>query len=201
MAPRSPYAASKAAADLLALACFETYGYPVIVTRCSNNYGPYQFPEKVLPLMISNALEGRPLPVYGDGLNVREWIHVDDHCRGLALVLDRGRPGRVYNIGSGAERTNIDLIKAMLAELARAAGRPAAEYEALITFVKDRPGHDRRYALDTSRLRTELGFEPRIPLDQGLALTVDWYLSNRPWCERIKSGAYREYYENMYGRR
>ncbi|MBU2547728.1 MAG: dTDP-glucose 4,6-dehydratase, partial [Proteobacteria bacterium] len=169
LAPRSPYAASKAAADLLVLAAFETYGLPAVITRCSNNYGPFQFPEKVLPLMISNALEGRPLPVYGDGLNVREWIYVDDHCRALDRVLNDGLPGRVYNIGSGQERTNIDLIRAMLLELAEAAGRPFSAFENLITYVQDRPGHDRRYALDTARIREELGFEARIGLEAGLS--------------------------------
>jgi len=199
LAPRSPYSASKAAADLLALAVFQTYGFPVVITRCSNNYGPYQFPEKLLPLMITNALEDSPLPIYGDGLNVRDWIFVTDHCRALDLVLQRGEPGRIYNIGGRAERTNLELVEAMLEELARIAGRPAAEYRRLITFVKDRPGHDRRYAIDDRRLRLELGFEPLVGLETGLSRTVAWYLDHRTWWERIKSGAYRQYYQEMYG--
>jgi len=201
LAPRSPYSASKASADLLALAAFETYGFPVIITRCSNNYGPYQFPEKVLPLMITNALEGKPLPVYGDGQNVRDWIHVSDHCRALDKVLLQGRPGRIYNIGGGAERANIGLIKTVLAELAQITGCPVREYQDLITFVQDRPGHDRRYAIDDSRIRTELGFKPSVTLNKGLAQTVAWYLANRGWWERVKSGAYQQYYEEMYGGR
>lgn len=200
LAPRSPYAASKAAADLLALACFSTHGFPVVITRCSNNYGPYQFPEKVLPLMISNAIEGQTLPVYGDGLNVREWIHVDDHCRALDLVLEKGRPGRVYNVGSSEERTNLDLIGNVLGILAQVTNREVSEYEALIRMVTDRPGHDRRYALDSDRIKTELGFHISIPISEGLSRTVDWYLNHREWWERIKTGAYRQYYEDLYGR-
>jgi len=199
LAPRSPYSASKAAADLLALAAYQTYGFPVIITRCSNNYGPCQFPEKLLPLMITNALEGKPLPIYGDGLNVRDWIFVTDHCRALDLVLQRGEPGRIYNIGGRAERTNLELVEAMLEELAQVVGRPAAEYRRLITFVQDRPGHDRRYAIDDRRLRLELGFEPLVDLETGLSRTVAWYLDHRTWWERIKSGAYRQYYQEMYG--
>jgi len=201
LAPRSPYSASKAAADLLALAAYQTYGFPVVITRCSNNYGPYQFPEKLLPLMITNALEGAPLPIYGDGLNVRDWIFVTDHCRALDLVLHRGEPGRIYNIGGRSERTNLDLVGAVLEELARIVGRPAAHYRRLITFVKDRPGHDRRYAIDDARLRSELAFEPVVSLEEGLDRTVAWYLAHRPWWERIKSGAYRRYYQEMYGGR
>ena len=201
LAPRSPYAASKASADLLCLAAFETHGFPVSITRCSNNYGPYQFPEKVLPLMITNALEDKPLPVYGDGSNVREWIHTEDHCRALHRVLIDGQPGRVYNVGSGEERANLDLIKTMLAVLAEATGRAVGEYESLITFVKDRPGHDWRYAIDGSRLEEELGFNCRIGLEEGLKMTVNWYLENRTWWERIKSGAYRDYYEENYAQR
>lgn len=189
--PSSPYSASKAAADLLALAYHRTHGLPVIVTRCSNNYGPYQFPEKLIPLMITSALEGRPLPVYGDGLNVRDWLHVEDHCRALELVLFRGRPGEIYNIGGHGERTNLEVVRAILKIL----GKP----ESLIRFVKDRPGHDRRYAIDPSKITRELGWRPRYTFEEGLAETVEWYVKNRFWWERIKSGEYREYYMKMYG--
>ena len=199
LAPRSPYAASKASADLLALACFHTYGFPVVITRCCNNYGPYQFPEKVLPLMISNAIQGQTLPVYGDGLNVREWIHVDDHCRALDLVLENGRSGRVYNVGSGEERTNLDLIRNVLHILAQATNREGSTYESLIRMVADRPGHDRRYALDSSRIKTELGFTTSIPFTEGLSGTVAWYLDHRQWWQDIKNGVYRQYYEDLYG--
>ncbi|MBE3588288.1 MAG: dTDP-glucose 4,6-dehydratase [Thermoanaerobacteraceae bacterium] len=191
--PSSPYSASKAAADLLALAYHRTHGLPVAVTRCSNNYGPYQFPEKLIPLMITNALEDRPLPVYGDGLNVRDWLHVEDHCRALELVLYRGRPGEIYNIGGHGERTNLAVVRTILHLLDKPAG--------LIRFVKDRPGHDRRYAIDPSKITRELGWQPRHTFERGLAATVEWYVKNRPWWERIKSGAYREYYERMYGGR
>ncbi|SHI89475.1 dTDP-glucose 4,6-dehydratase [Desulfofundulus thermosubterraneus] len=189
--PSSPYSASKAAADLLALAYHRTYGLPVVITRCSNNYGPYQFPEKLIPLMITNALENQPLPVYGDGLNMRDWLHVEDHCRALELVLFRGKPGEVYNIGGHGERTNLEVVQAILKHL----GKP----ESLIRFVKDRPGHDRRYAIDPSKITRELGWEPRHKFEEGLAATVEWYIINRSWWERIKSGAYREYYQKMYG--
>jgi dTDP-glucose 4,6-dehydratase len=189
--PSSPYSASKAAADLLALAYHRTHGLPVIVTRCSNNYGPYQFPEKLIPLMITNALEGRPLPVYGDGLNVRDWLHVEDHCRALELVLFRGRPGEIYNIGGHGERPNIEVVQMIL----RLLNKP----ESLIRFVKDRPGHDRRYAIDPSKITRELGWRPRYTFEEGLAETVEWYVKNRFWWERIKSGEYREYYMKMYG--
>ncbi|AKX92992.1 epimerase [Moorella thermoacetica] len=169
--PSSPYSASKAAADLLALAYYKTYNLPVIVTRCSNNYGPYQFPEKLIPLMITNALEDRPLPVYGDGLNVRDWLHVRDHCIALDLVLHKGRPGQVYNIGDNNERTNIEIVRRVLREL----GKP----ESLITFVQDRPGHDRRYAIDATRLLRELGWQPAYDFEQGLKETIRWYCENR----------------------
>ncbi|MFH1091366.1 MAG: dTDP-glucose 4,6-dehydratase [Pseudomonadota bacterium] len=201
LAPRSPYAASKAASDLLCQAAFETHRLPVIITRCSNNYGPYQFPEKLLPLMLTNALEGKPLPVYGDGRNIRDWIYVSDHCRALGLVLERGRPGRIYNIGGQSERTNLDFIKAMLAELSLATGQSLAEYESLITFVQDRPGHDRRYAINAALIREELGVSPLVDPSEGLARTVEWYLRRRVWWERIKSGEYHRYYEEVYGRR
>jgi len=189
--PNSPYSASKAAADLLCRAYHRTYGLPVCITRCSNNYGPYQFPEKLIPLMIANALEGKPLPVYGDGRNVRDWLFVEDHCRAVDLVMRRGRPGAVYNIGGGNEMENIAIVRLLLELLERD--------EALITFVTDRPGHDRRYAIDATRLREELGWEPRHDFASGIRATVRWYLEHRDWWERVRSGAYREYYDRMYG--
>lgn len=183
LAPNSPYSASKAAADLLVRSYHHTYGLPVLITRCSNNYGPYQFPEKLIPLMITNALEGKDLPVYGDGLNVRDWIHVEDHARALDLVLHRGRLGEVYNIGGSSERTNLEIVRFILREL----GRP----ESLIRFVQDRLGHDRRYAIDFSKIRNELGWQPAHNLEEGLKTTITWYIENRSWWERIKSGEYR----------
>jgi len=191
--PSSPYSASKAAADLLALAFFKTFGLPVMVTRSSNNYGPYQLPEKLIPLFLTNALEDKELPLYGDGRNVRDWLYVEDNCRGILAVLERGEPGEVYNIGGGYEVTNIELTRQLLAEL----GKP----ESLITFVRDRPGHDRRYALDCRKIRRQLGWEPREDFPSGLRRTVRWYLDNRRWWERVKSGAFREYYRSQYGDR
>jgi dTDP-glucose 4,6-dehydratase len=189
--PNSPYAASKAAADLMCRAYHETFGFPVIITRCSNNYGPYQFPEKLIPLMIANALEDKPLPVYGDGANVRDWIHVADHCRAVAAVLRSGRSGEIYNIGGEGEWRNIELVKRLLALLGKS--------EDLITFVPDRPGHDRRYAMDAAKIRSELGWRPRIEFSTGLEQTVAWYRRHRAWWEKIRSGEYRTYYEQMYG--
>jgi dTDP-glucose 4,6-dehydratase len=180
MSPTSPYAASKAAADLLAAAAFRTHRQPVIVTRCSNNYGPYQFPEKFLPQMILNALEEKPLPIYGDGLYVRDWIHVADHCEALEAALSKGRPGEVYNIGADGERPNIEMARKVL----RLTGRP----ESLMSRVTDRPGHDRRYAVDASKIRKELGWSPRTPLAEGLASTVRWYRENASWWKRIVAG-------------
>jgi dTDP-glucose 4,6-dehydratase len=191
IAPNSPYAASKAAADFLCRAYYHTFGLPVLITRCSNNYGPYQFPEKLIPLMIANALEDKPLPVYGDGQNVRDWLYVEDHCRAIDVVLRRGTPGEVYNIGGRNEWRNLDLVRQLLAAL----GKP----ESLITFVPDRPGHDRRYAMDASRIERELGWTPAHDFPRGLRRTVDWYLANRPWWEKIRSGAYRDYYARLYG--
>ncbi|MDD5559438.1 dTDP-glucose 4,6-dehydratase [Candidatus Methylomirabilis sp.] len=189
--PNSPYAASKAAADLLAAAYFRTYGLPVIVTRSSNNYGPHQFPEKVIPLFITNALVGEPLPLYGDGLYVRDWLHVQDHCEALALILKNGVSGEIYNIGGNCEWANIDVARFIL----RILGKP----DALIAHVKDRLGHDRRYALDTSKLEQALGWSPRIPFETGLTKTVGWYRGHMTWWTRIKEGAYREYYQQTYG--
>ncbi|KAB2925508.1 MAG: dTDP-glucose 4,6-dehydratase [Bacteroidetes bacterium] len=191
--PNSPYSASKASSDLLVLAYQHTFGFPGVVTRCSNNYGPYQFPEKLIPLMIANALNDRPLPVYGDGLNVRDWLYVEDHCSALDTVLHRGAVGEVYNIGGHNEWKNIDIVKTVLKEL----GKP----ESLITFVKDRPGHDRRYAIDASRLQNELGWTPAHRFEEGIRKTVRWYLENRPWWERIISGEYTKYYDQQYSQR
>ncbi|TMA28039.1 MAG: dTDP-glucose 4,6-dehydratase [Deltaproteobacteria bacterium] len=191
--PSSPYSASKAAADLLVLAYGHTFAMDVIVTRCSNNYGPYQFPEKLIPLMIANALEGKKLPVYGDGRQVRDWIHVEDHCRALLLALEKGRSGEVYNVGSDNEWPNLQIVTRLLQVLGK--GRE------LIEHVKDRPGHDRRYAIDASKARSELGWTPRIGFAEGLQATIDWYLQNRGWWERVRTGEYRSYYERNYGSR
>ncbi len=189
--PNSPYAASKAGADHLVRAYHHTYGMDTRITRCSNNYGPFQFPEKLIPLMLTNALEGRELPVYGDGLNVRDWIYVTDHCRALELALLDGRPGQVYNIGGVAERNNLETVRAILAAVG--AG------EELIRFVPDRLGHDRRYAIDSSRARRELGWSPQVDFEEGIRRTLDWYRGHEGWWRRIKSGEYRHYYERMYG--
>lgn len=193
LAPNSPYSASKAAADLLVRAYHHTYGLDAVITRCSNNYGPYQFPEKLIPLMVTNVLEGKELPVYGDGLNVRDWIHVVDHCRAIDAVLHRGKAGEVYNVGAGEEHANLELVKAIL----RLLGRP----ESLIRFVADRPGHDRRYAIDSTKIQRELGWRPKVGFAEGMASTVEWYVKHRNWWEKIKSGAYRDYYERMYENR
>lgn len=193
LAPNSPYSASKASADLLVRAYHETYGLPINITRCSNNYGPYHFPEKLIPLMIINALNDKDLPVYGDGLNVRDWLHVEDHCQAIDLVLHKGRNGEVYNVGGNNERTNIEIVKTILHEL----GKP----ESLIKFVKDRLGHDRRYAIDATKLRDELNWEPKYVFETGIKQTIDWYLSNKEWWERIISGDYQDYYEKQYSDR
>ncbi len=182
-APNSPYAASKASADHLVRAYFHTYGLNTLITNCSNNYGPYQFPEKLIPLMILNALDGRPLPIYGDGGNVRDWLHVEDHCAALVAALEKGARGRVYNIGGSSERQNLQIVKAILALL----GKP----ESLISFVTDRPGHDLRYAIDASRSKAELGWSPAHSFEAGLEATVRWYVDHRPWWERVLSGEYR----------
>jgi len=191
--PSSPYAASKAAADLLVLSYVRTYGLPAILLRSTNNYGPYQFPEKLIPLMIANALEDRALPVYGDGLHARDWIHVEDNCRAIRLALERGRPGEIYNVASGSTRTNLEVIRTLLEFL----GKP----ESLIRFVEDRPGHDRRYALSSAKIRRELGWAPRYSLAEGLAATVEWSRANAGWLERCRSGAYRDYYQRHYTHR
>jgi len=189
--PNSPYSASKAAADMLAWAYFHTYQLPVIITRCSNNYGPYQFPEKLIPLFITNLMEGRRVPVYGDGMNVRDWIHVSDHCRAVRLVIDKGQPGEVYNVGGNNEQSNMNITRLLLEGL----GRDSS----MIEYVADRPGHDRRYAVDTSRITSELGWRPRVDFVTGLQETIDWYRRNEAWWRRIKSGEYLEYYKRQYG--
>jgi dTDP-glucose 4,6-dehydratase len=191
LAPNSPYSASKAAADFLVRAYVHTYDLDAVITRCSNNYGPYQFPEKLIPLMITNAVEDKPLPVYGDGLNVRDWLHVEDHCRAIWLVLEKGKKGEVYNIGGSNEWHNLALVKELLRILKKS--------ESLITFVKDRPGHDRRYAIDASKIKRELGWEPRYDFSAGLRQTVQWYLENESWWRRVKSGEYQKYYQEQYG--
>jgi len=198
-APNSPYAASKASADHLVRAYHHTFGLPVLLTNCSNNYGPRQFPEKLIPLMLLNALEGRRLPIYGDGGNVRDWLHVDDHCAGLLTVVDRGKPGEKYNIGGGNERTNLeivdgicDVLEGLMPARANAALERAgvSSYRALKTFVPDRPGHDRRYAIDASKIRRELGWAPRFAFEDGLRSTARWYLEHRDWCDAVQSGRY-----------
>ncbi len=191
-APNSPYSASKAASDHLVRAWHHTYGLPVLTTNCSNNYGPYQFPEKLIPLMVLNALEGRPLPVYGDGGNVRDWLYVEDHCRAIRLVLERGRVGEVYNIGGDGERTNIEVAEALCALLDELRPEsPHRPHGKLISFVADRPGHDRRYAIDAAKLRGELGWRPRETFETGLRRTVQWYIDNREWCRRVQERGYR----------
>ncbi|MGD0780401.1 MAG: dTDP-glucose 4,6-dehydratase [Dehalococcoidales bacterium] len=190
LSPSSPYSASKAAAEHLCQAYFTSYHTPVVITRCSNNFGPYQFPEKLIPLVITNALEDRPVPVYGDGLNVRDWIFVLDHCRALDTVLQNGKIGEIYNIGTGDEKTNLKLVRHLL----RLVHKP----ESLIQFVSDRPGHDRRYAIDTTKITRELGWKPVYSFEEALASTVEWYLKNEAWWRQIKSGDYAKYYERMY---
>ncbi|HLH44927.1 MAG TPA: dTDP-glucose 4,6-dehydratase [Bryobacteraceae bacterium] len=186
----SPYSASKAASDLLALSYFSTYGLPVTVTRASNNYGPYQFPEKLIPLMISNAIEDKPLPIYGDGMQIRDWLYVDDHCRAILAAIDRGRPGEIYNIGGSRALPNVDVVRKILAAL----GKP----ESLMQTVRDRPGHDRRYALTSAKLMRETGWKAEMPFEEGLQATIDWYRSNPGWVERVKSGEYQQFYERNY---
>lgn len=190
--PNSPYSASKAASDHLVRAYFHTYGLPVLTTNCSNNYGPYQFPEKLIPLMIQNGLQGKPLPVYGDGSNVRDWLFVEDHCSAIQTVLEKGKPGEVYNVGGNSERKNIDVVT-ILCELLDELQPDSvhAPHTNLITYVTDRPGHDRRYAIDASKIRDELGWEPEESFESGLRRTVRWYLDNRHWVERVQDGSYR----------
>jgi dTDP-glucose 4,6-dehydratase len=193
LAPNSPYSASKTGADLLVRAYNETFGLNTVITRCSNNYGPFQFPEKLIPLIISNALDDKALPVYGDGLNIRDWLHVEDHCAAITLAFFKGQSGEIYNVGGNNERTNIQIIKTILGLL----GKP----ESLITYVKDRLGHDRRYAIDATKITQELGWSPKYTFETGIKETVEWYCNNREWWEKIKSGQYRGYYEKMYANR
>ena len=193
LAPSSPYSASKAAADLVALSYFTTFGFPVLVTRCSNNFGPFQFPEKLIPLFVTNAMAGQELPLYGDGMNVRDWIYVDDHTSAVMAVLEEGAPGEVYNIGGGNERTNVDITRLILQTL----GQP----ESLIRFVTDRPGHDRRYAIDSAKLEGELSWKPANSFEEAMKHTIKWYVENEPWWQHVKSGEYLKYYEKQYGAR
>jgi dTDP-glucose 4,6-dehydratase len=201
--PRSPYSASKASSDHLASAYFHTYGLPVIITNCSNNYGPYQFPEKLIPLIINNALLGKDLPVYGDGKNIRDWLYVGDHCQAILTALQKGQVGRTYNIGGNSEKQNIEVVRLvcdLLDEIAAPLVSGKSRQE-LIRFVTDRPGHDRRYAIDASRIRDELGWEPAMTFEEGIRTTVQWYLENRQWSESILDGSYQQYYEQMYAGR
>lgn len=193
LSPNSPYSSSKAAADMMVNAFFHTYGMPVVTTRCSNNYGPLQFPEKLIPLMTLNALSGKKLPVYGDGLNVRDWIYVIDHNEAVELVFENGREGEVYNIGASQEMTNIEIVKLILNALGKT--------EDLIEYVKDRPGHDRRYAIDSSKIQNEIGWKPKFKFEEAIQKTITWYLENKNWWERILSGEYQKYYNNLYGNR
>jgi dTDP-glucose 4,6-dehydratase len=191
--PSSPYAASKAAAELIVRAARKTFGIDTIITRCGNNYGPRQFPEKLIPLMIANAMNDEPLPVYGDGKNVRDWIYVEDHCRAIWQIYEKGRSGEIYNIGARNERQNIEVVKSILDIL----GKPYS----LIRFVEDRPGHDRRYAIDPTKVETEIGWKPKVKWEEGLKKTIKWYQENQDWVERIRNGSYREYYQRLYGAR
>jgi len=193
LAPNSPYSASKAGGDLLVRAYHETYGLNVNITRCSNNYGPYHFPEKLIPLMITNALEGKELPIYGDGQNIRDWLHVKDHCAAIDLVIHKGRPGEVYNIGGHNERTNNEIVHLIVENLGVS--------KDLIKYVADRPGHDRRYAIDPTKIMTELGWKPQYTFEKGIAETIQWYIDNQEWWKNIKSGEYMNYYQKQYGDR
>lgn len=193
ISPNSPYSSSKAAADMMVSAFYHTYGMPVLITRCSNNYGPLQFPEKLIPLMIINALNDKPLPVYGDGMNVRDWIYVLDHNIAIQTVLEKGNPGNVYNVGAKTEKPNIEIVKLILNYLNKS--------EDLIKYVSDRPGHDRRYAIDNTKIETELGWQPSFKFEDAIGKTIDWYLANKSWWEKIISGEYRNYYDTQYGKR
>ena len=199
-APNSPYSASKASSDHLVRAYHKTYGMPVLTTNCSNNYGPYQFPEKLIPLTILNALEGKPIPIYGDGKNIRDWLFVDDHCSGIEAVLQGGTPGEVYNIGGINEWYNIDIAN-LICERLDELQPGASSYKKQISFVTDRPGHDRRYAIDASRMQSELGWLPQHDFQSGIENTLQWYLANLEWCDRVRSGEYQNYYQNQYGAR
>ena len=199
--PRSPYSASKAASDHLVSAYYHTYGLPTLITNCSNNYGPYQFPEKLIPLIINNALKGKELPVYGDGKNVRDWLYVGDHCEAILAVLAGGKVGETYNIGGNSEKQNIEVVQIICDILDEQVGRPAGgqRRRSLITFVKDRPGHDRRYAIDAAKIRRELDWHPHVKFEDGMRKTIAWYLDNADWIASVTDGSYREYYKTMYG--
>jgi dTDP-glucose 4,6-dehydratase len=200
-APNSPYAASKAGSDHLVRAYYHTYGLPTLTTNCSNNYGPRQFPEKLIPLIILNALNGKPLPIYGDGQNIRDWLYVEDHCEAIYLVLQQSSIGETYNIGGNNELTNLAVVEKICALLDELAPKPNFHYSSLITFVKDRPGHDRRYAIDSSKIQKDLGWEPKESFDSGLLKTIQWYLSNSTWVEQVQSGAYQSWIQQNYGDR
>lgn len=197
LSPHSPYSASKASADMFVKAWHDTYGFPAVITRCSNNYGPYQFPEKLIPLMIENCLEHKALPVYGDGLNVRDWLYVDDHCKAIAMVLEGGRLGEVYNIGGHNERNNLYIVKRIISEVARITGHTQIT-EDLISYVTDRKGHDRRYGIAPDKIKEELGWYPETPFEEGIVTTINWYLENRKWVKNVVSGDYQDYYKKMY---
>lgn len=196
--PHSPYSASKASADLFVKAYYDTYGFPALISRCSNNYGPYQFPEKLIPLMIHNALQHKTLPVYGDGMNVRDWLYVEDHCRAIDLIATDGRLGEVYNVGGHNERTNIYIVKTILKKIAETTGDKTID-ERLIAYVTDRKGHDRRYGMAPDKIKTELGWYPKTSFEEGIIKTIDWYLDNPEWIRHVTSGIYQQYYEKMYG--
>ncbi len=198
-APNSPYSASKAGSDHLVRAYHHTYGLPTLTTNCSNNYGPYQFPEKLIPLVIHNALAGKPLPIYGDGQNVRDWLYVEDHCSAIARVLDAGRPGETYNVGGNSERRNLAVVHTLCEILDQLRPLPSGGYKDLITFVRDRPGHDRRYAIDPTKIRTELAWEPEYTFETGMRRTVQWYLDHQDWVEHVTTGSYREWVTAQYG--
>lgn len=197
LSPHSPYSASKASADMFVKAWHDTYGFPAVITRCSNNYGPYQFPEKLIPLMIENCLEHKALPVYGDGLNVRDWLYVDDHCKAIAMVLEGGKLGEVYNVGGHNERNNLYIVKRIISEVARITG-DAQITEELISYVTDRKGHDRRYGIAPDKIKEELGWYPETPFEEGIVTTINWYLENRKWVKNVVSGDYQDYYKKMY---
>ena len=199
--PSSPYSASKASSDHLVRAYHRTYDLPAVITNCSNNYGPYQFPEKLIPLMILNALANKPLPVYGKGENVRDWLYVEDHCRALWTVVEKGVPGETYNIGGNSEKRNIDIVNQVCEVLAAETGRDPQKLMSLVTFVQDRPGHDLRYSIDTSKIKEELGWQPQVDFAEGLQKTIRWYLNNRDWVGSIQSGAYKDWIETNYGNR
>ena len=200
LSPHSPYSASKASADMFVKAWHDTYGFPAVITRCSNNYGPYQFPEKLIPLMIENCLEHKSLPVYGDGLNVRDWLYVDDHCKAIAMVLEGGRLGEVYNVGGHNERNNLYIVTRIISEVARITGDTQIT-EDLISYVTDRKGHDRRYGIAPDKIKEELGWYPETPFEEGIVTTINWYLENREWVKNVVSGDYQDYYKKMYGGR